>query len=587
MKLKHQSFLSCLSMFFLLSFGMLQCAHGDDVKSTFTVTQQLDQLDQQVSQARILLQTGKAPIALTQLRAAATDSWKVLFLISDKQNFLSSTDPIPTSGIISRAAREAAEVHYWWGMAAQQLHSPDEAMTAFARAARLCPANNDPLDILSVNIQSALQQSLQNGLPQSAAPDVLADIANFADHSDWQMKSTLYNIANPLGSNESTFFIYTDGNIKAPASDPKTAPLYRNIPISQLPAELNSTQILYVYSIPASEYYSGLATLQLKVRFSDSNDATLAAHLAQLMLQAKLIDDNFLNRKPAVLTLWLETAAADWPNSLDAKSPWEAAAKIDSEANSIMIFRIHEPRTDTEWMRELMHEYGHVAWPDFKTFVPPIEPNANGVLSETMAPIWLAQNTEDDDDNKKIVYPLIQQTALPVLQNWLKEGPDSQTAVGVDEQARQYLQGLCVYIDRVYGTKVLLDVMTKLKDHNNTAKDILDILPEIITQNDIDSIYLPAAATNAPIALASLIHKSPVNYRDTIAEFRIFIPVGTSQIKIPWTGDGVINTKSTFGAVTVTQQKVTINVKNISGWKALILQLDGNVTLENATLLKE
>jgi hypothetical protein len=204
-----------------------------------------------------------------------------------------------------------------------------------------------------------------------------------------------------------------------------------------------------------------------------------------------------------------------------------------------------------------------------------------------MAPIWLAQNTEDDEDNKKSVYPLIQQTALPVLQNWLKQDPNSQMAIDTDEQARQYLQGLCVYIDRVYGTKVLSDAIGKLKDHNNSAKDILDVLPEIIAQNEIDSIYLPAAATNAPIDLASLIHRSSVNYRDTIAEFRIYIPAGTSQIEIAWAGDGMINAKSTFGAVTATQLKITINVKNISGWKALILQLDGNVTLENAKLLKE
>ena len=235
-----------------------------------------------------------------------------------------------------------------------------------------------------------------------------------------KIKSNLYDVANLLGSSESIFFIYTDGNLTAPASDPKTAPLYRNIPTSQLPAELKSTQILYIYSIPASTYYSGLATLQLKVRFSDSKDAILATHLAQMMLQAKLIDDNFLDRKPTVLTLWLESVNADWPNSVNVNSGWEAAAKIDSEPNSIMVFRIHEARTDTEWMRELMHEYGHVAWPDFKTFVPPIEPNANGVLSETMEPIWFAQNREDDEDNRKTVYPLVEQTALPVLQNWLK-----------------------------------------------------------------------------------------------------------------------------------------------------------------------
>src|SRR5690606_35399190 len=137
----------------------------------------------------------------------------------------------------------------------------------------------------------------------------------------------------PVGSSESTFFIYTTGNLKAASSDPKTAPLYRNIPLSQLPQELNSSQVLYIYNITAATYYSGLATLQLKVRFSNLNDIKLASHLGQLMLQAKLINDNFLKRKPNVLTLWLESVAANWPNQVNDDSAWEAAAKIDSEPN--------------------------------------------------------------------------------------------------------------------------------------------------------------------------------------------------------------------------------------------------------------
>jgi hypothetical protein len=236
---------------------------------------------------------------------------------------------------------------------------------------------------------------------------------------------------------------------------------------------------------------------------------------------------------------------------------------------------------DTEWMRELMHEYGHVAWPDFKIFEPPIEPNANGVLSETMAPIWFAQNTENDDDNKKVVYPLIQQTALPVLQNWLQEGPDSQTATGTNEQARQYLQGLCVYIDRVYGTKVLSGVMAKLRDHNNTAKDIVDVLPEIMEQDDIESIYLPAAAIDMPLDRSSLINKSAVPYAAKTVEFQIYIPPGTTEIDIPWTGEGAVSAKSTFGT-NARQQTLILDVKGFSGWFKLQLQIDGNVTLKNA-----
>lgn len=584
MKKHPQFFLSCLSMFFLLgTFLSFHQARCDAVKSTFTIDQQLDQLNEQVSRARILMQTGKGTTALEQLRAAATDSWKVLFSVSGTQNFLTSTDPIPATGVISRVARQAAEAHYWWGQAAEQQHSPDEAITAFARAARLCPANNDPLDLLSANINAALNQSLQNGFPQSAAPDVLQNIATFSSHPQWRMKSTLLDVPNPLGLSESTFFIWIEGDSKAPHSAPHTAPLYRNIPISQLPLELNSPQILYMYAIPASSYYSGLASLQLKVRFTDFNDTGLAAHLAQIMLQAKLMNDRFLNRESTPLTLWLETVAADWPQAIDENSPWEAAAKIDSAPDDIIVFRVHKPRTDGEWTRELIHEYGHVAWPDFKVFTPPIEPNANGILSETLGPLWLAQNVESETDDKKVIYPLIEQTALPALQNWLSEGPESQLAIGDNEQARQYLQGFCVYIDRVYGTKVLSEVMQELKNRNNRAKDILDAFPEIIANNEITSIYLPAAAINVPPDLALLIHRAPMNYAaNEKVDFEIYIPPGTTQLIIPWTGEGTISNKSTFGVASSDQQKLTININGISGWRKLSLQVEGKVLLGTA-----
>lgn len=583
MKAKLQSFLFCLSMLFL-SVGLLQSARADDAKSTFIATEQINKLDSQVSQARILLQTGKAPLALSQLRAAAADSWKVLFSVSEKQNFLTSTDPIPTHGVISRVAREAANAHYWWGMAAQQLHSPDEAITAFARAARLCPGNSTSLNLLSDNIQAALRQSLQNGLPYSAAPDVLVNIATFTDNSEWQITSNLYEIANPIASSESTFFIYTDGNLKAPSSSSKTAPLYRNIPSSQLPAELNSTQILYIYNIPASNYYSGLATLQIKIRFSDPKDRTFAAKLGQMMLRAKMINDNFLQRKPTVLTLWLESVAANWPNPVTDESNWEAAAKVDSEPNSIMVFRMHEPRTDTEWMREFMHEYGHVAWPNFKTFAPPIEPNANGILSETMTPLWLAENVAADAEDKKLVYPLIEQTALPVLRFWLNQDPNSPIATGDNEQARSYLQGICVYLDRVYGSKVLSYILTKIKNGNNTAKDILNIVPESVTE--VSSIYLPAAVMNMPIDVTSLINKSSVSYANSDIEFRIYIPAGTTKIQIPWMGDGTMSNKSTFGTTVTNQQNLTLDINGNSGWQKLHLRIEGKVLLKDATFLK-
>jgi hypothetical protein len=73
-----------------------------------------------------------------------------------------------------------------------------------------------------------------------------------------------------------------------------------------------------------------------------------------------------------------------------------------------------------------------------------------------------------------------------------------------------------------------------------------------------------------------------VTYAAKTVEFQIYIPSGTTEIDIPWTGEGTVSAKSTFGINAAGRQKLTLDVKGFSGWFKLQLQLDGNITLKDA-----
>ena len=573
----HSFSFLCRALFFVATILLLCLGnpYAADIKSTFNIESQIDALDQQVRRARIMMDIGNTSQALITLRAASANSWKILYDVSGK-NYASNTDPISSSGTLGRAAQAAAQAHYWWGMAARKSNSNDESITAFARAARLNPSQSNT-DI-SLNFAAELKRSLQAGFPYSAAPDVLHNITQFA-YSDVQIKSTFVETS----ASKSTF-LYTEGTLPTPSQMPQVAPLYRNIPANQLPDKLRSSHILYIYSQPQDK---GLATLQVMVRYNDLKHAPLAAQLAQTMAQIKLANDQLLKRTLPPITLWLETVSANWPNTPGENVPWEAAAKIDSSPHDIMVFRIDQHRSNLEWFRELQHEYGHVAWPNFANFAPPLEPNANGLIAETIAMLWQDAPAFTNKDISNEANQHIQQNAFSALQQWLQEGPPSQLQHGNNGDSLHYLQGLCVYIERVYGRDVFCNIFGKLYTTNNDAKTLLSQFTHVLTaqENGTRNIYLPAACTTLPTDIGAFVRKSTVIYKsDTTREFLLYIPSGTQQLVIPWQGAGQIQSKSTFGDATAKAQELTININDTAGWQKLILHFDGDVSLGMATL---
>lgn len=120
------------------------------------------------------------------------------------------------------------------------------------------------------------------------------------------------------------------------------------------------------------------------------------------------------------------------------------------------------PRGPGEWVRQVIHEYGHVALPGVGHFVEP-EPWANGRLGEHLLARWLqsAQGRAAD-------HPWLAAGGLDSLVAdadrcvglFLRSGPASPLMADRSAAGMDYYLGLANYVERAFGGKVLAQAMS-------------------------------------------------------------------------------------------------------------------------------
>jgi len=188
--------------------------------------------------------------------------------------------------------------------------------------------------------------------------------------------------------------------------------------------------------------------------------------------------------------------------------PWRAGTpQTDTALGDILLFQMTQTRDDAEWLRELTHEYGHVVLPAIDGFKMPLEPFANGELGETLGLLWAASAPNvwklpaefgvpsDDAKFAQALSTQVSTQAMPALNAWKLRGPNSPLRRDTTKIGLQYLQGLAVYIERVYGTNVLGATFSPL--FPNAAKTAnAAIKPKAVTTDSIMANF--PAALNFP-----------------------------------------------------------------------------------------
>jgi hypothetical protein len=429
---------------------------------------------------------------------------------------------------------------------------------------------NSP-DMLARDSRLALGAALRDGLPLIAPDDTLATIAEIAHGKLWQPrrfgfatdKATFEPHATPKKIEHE--FLITSGRVYPPvpfgATDVAAAlsrvpPLYRRVPPEALPAVLRLDRMVVGYQKQTAAPGKGLWRQVVRVFYPSTfltrgqrDDRARAETLAAQFLKVHALFQNAMNlqnpyNQNDITTLWLSEVSALWPrddsdprvrNSLGiimprvntpisirgsesqenieiavspTSYPWRGGSeKADFSPDDIVLFTPSTARAESTWLREILHEYGHVATPPIDGFAPPLEPYANGALGETLGTLWAAdapQNWQPEktfgvqDDVLNAIEEFgdqlngqVASQALPALQAWQTNGPLSKLRRDGSTPGLQYLQGLAVYIERTYGAAVLGAAFSPLLE-----KHLATIASEKSDSRFINTAAQDAAARN-------------------------------------------------------------------------------------------
>jgi len=483
-------------------------------------------------------------------------------------------------------------------------------------------------------------------LPLMAPDDVLNGIAQHVHEDLWRARR--FDFASAPGRATKTGLLVTEGQLFPPAGNGQNLvqipPMYRGVAVDRLPSSLQLNRLVAGYTRITSGPATGQWRQSVRVFYAspfltrnkrdDSKRAqTLAAQFLRVhsLFESQLGASNLYTRGPldeGVTTLYLLEVSALWPQDDDdpvalanmgpkmppvntgprpdafqpqvtpLMRPWiPIAGQNEAAPGEILFWKAGYARSEGEWVRELFHEYAHVALPPFGGFRPPLEPYGNGLLGETLGMMWAAQNPDFAGAGGASVprsdFLLhVSKQAIPARLTFLSDSPLVPHASGTLADLR-FLQGLAVVCERTYGAQVLGRAFAPLSRRGANARsvaerrsmlgagDLLGALEPAIRQTfavrRVLPIYLPAAL-NLNLNAPTLVNRSPVTVAGGSRLMGwIFVPAGATSLRIespnlsvigwPWKQEGRA-TKIYFGGR--------------SGWQHLSLVARSNATIGSA-----
>ena len=566
---------------------------------------------------------------------------------------------LPDDAVTGELALSAIEAHALWGRAADQFGRRDEAITALVRAKTLLTATRvQPDGTLVRDLNLELNALLRNGLPLVAPDDVLDGIASRSHENMWHARRFDFapNTKTALDALPKTALLVTDGQLFPPAErfqslvqippyyQPTTAGTDLQSALDRLPPSLKLNRMIAGYARVSSGANTGQWRQAVRVFYASPfltkdkrDDSARAALLASQFLkvhalfESQLGATNLYSRGPrdeGVTTLYLLEISALWPQDDDdpvvlanlgpkmppvntgpktnvavvqttpLSKPWQAiAGQNEGAPGEIMFWKAGFVRSEGEWLREIAHEYGHVALPPFGGFRPPLESYGNGLIGETLGMMWAAQNhaalgANATTDSRADFLLHVQKQAVPSRLAFLNSDPNSPRLNGSLPDLK-FLQGLCVCVERVYGAPVLGRAFAPLSLRGAGTRGIAARRALLNTSSLLDGldgamktafaakkslpVYLPAAL-DVTLDANALSTRAPVNMKSgSRASGWIFVPTGATMLRVD------SSDISSLGMPFKREGNATrLYFTGKSGWQKITLVATGDTTLQNA-----
>lgn len=218
------------------------------------------------------------------------------------------------------------------------------------------------------------------------------------------------------------------------------------------------TRVMWFYR--ATDRVGGDLTCLAAVRFQTGDDAMLAQRTGRLLsvLRSALYErTGYLPLCDGVpFTVWLCRHATD--------------AGGEQWRNNIYFYDIADQRSSIEWIREIAHEYSHMALPLIGGDYTEPEPWANGYYGERLLLRWIARGAAGGPTALEKAWGgtfsgYVNYDALriePCLALFNRHGVDSALLARRDATGMDYLFGMLLKVDDQAGPRALADLLWNL-----------------------------------------------------------------------------------------------------------------------------
>jgi hypothetical protein len=198
------------------------------------------------------------------------------------------------------------------------------------------------------------------------------------------------------------------------------------------------------------------AVRRYSLYYQDPNDLDLARRVAGM-----------LGRLHGAATL-LGTPAA---TEVRVWLPRAGRAGGEQYRDSLYLFAVQVARSDSEWVREVSHELGHVVLPSCAHFDAP-EPMENGYLGERLLPQGLRELGERAVwDGRVSLAEYLRERAAPLRRRFLDAGPASPLRTDRGPAGMEYAIGLVLTLEAQHGPEFLARVYRR-----NTGEGLESLL---------------------------------------------------------------------------------------------------------------
>ncbi len=323
----------------------------------------------------------------------------------------------------------------------------DRAIGMLTQALQLSPGNED--------VRRDLRQLLRDGFPVVAASETLDTLQKGLYENAWQRKE--FEVPAPAPALPARACL-TSGLLFSPVV-PMRDPVRARLPLDQLEVGLRFNRACYAYLFDPTS-----ATWRLRVRLFYVSESLidvelrpLVEQLAQAFVQMVLVgrDEFGLRTRFAadeVVTVWVS-------HSGPARAEQHATAP-----GHLFFYSATTSRAPLEWLREVAHEYGHLALPSLGGFVKAEEPYATGHLGEALllTRLALAPQTLGFSVPMAELKLLADRRRQAAMEAFRLAGPRAPLTDDTGEAGMSYLTAFAMHVLAQHGPLAMKELLATL-----------------------------------------------------------------------------------------------------------------------------